>query len=132
MDNRISCPPEQAHSNGKPGESHVGIMPTSPVVTTEREAWHMHADQLVAWTLQHLVNRTDVYGRYTDSKSGQFTAKDGLTAQVLMRHFWATTRNDVIGLHTTAAEEIDGVVKSTCRWSTNDIDQHDPKVAGST
>jgi putative DNA primase/helicase len=78
--------------------------------------------------MKHLVNRTDIYGRY--NKDGKpFTAKDGLTPEKIARHFRPITSGDILGLHSTAAEELqdaDGktVVSCTCRWAAIDVDHH--------
>ena len=108
---------------GKAKPCHANFGPISP----EGEAWRKQAGELVAWTERHLVNRTDIYGCYMTDGS-QFTAKDGLTPKILAKHFRPITAADIIGLHTTAAEQVDGpsgpVVSSTCRWTTNDIDHH--------
>jgi hypothetical protein len=74
------------------------------------------------------VNRTDIYGRYNkDSKP--FTAKDGLTPDKITRHFRPRTPADILGLHSTAAAQIQGpdgklIVSCTCKWVANDIDHH--------
>ncbi len=108
-------------TKARPGHANLG--PISP----EGEAWYKRSTKLVEWVTDHLINRVDVYGRYA-ADGGQFTAKDGLTPKVLDRHFRPITAADIIGLHTTTAEEVDGpdgpVVSSTCRWVTNDIDHH--------
>jgi putative DNA primase/helicase len=97
-------------------------------LTPESEAWWKRWEDLTPYVMKHLVNRTDIYGRY--NKDGKpFTAKDGLTPDKITRHFRPRTPADILGLHSTAAEEIQGpdgklIVSCTSKWVCNDIDHH--------
>lgn len=97
--------------------------------------WIARADALAAWAWSHLVNRCDCWGGYrppedwgrefrrqdnTTGKLGQTTTNKGqLTPEILVRHFRACGRADVIGLHSTSPE-------NTCRWGALDVDHHGP------
>jgi hypothetical protein len=93
------------------------------------------AGQLAAWALSRLVNRTDAWGGYrppeewgkeftrpdgTTGKLGQTTTRKGqLTEAVLVRHFQARGRADVVGLHSTSPA-------GTSLWGALDVDWHGP------
>jgi hypothetical protein len=102
--------------------------PTKVEITPEGEAWRKRWEELTPYVMKYLVNRTDIYGRY--NKDGKpFTAKDGLTPEKITRHFRPITPGDILGLHSTAAEELQGpdgkaIVSCTCKWVANDIDHH--------
>lgn len=88
-------------------------------------AWRASFDELACWAWRHLVNRRDVFGgQYVDDSGAirRTTRRDGLTREVLYRHFAAARTEDVIGLHATAPDE-------TCRWLAVDIDAHDGQGA---
>jgi putative DNA primase/helicase len=96
----------------------------------ESEAWRDASFKLVLFTLDHLVNRTDIYGGYKRDGS-PITAKDGLDHAKLDLHFRPRTSADIIGLHAIAAEEIVGpdgqpIVQNTSKSCNNDIDHHSP------
>jgi hypothetical protein len=106
------------------------VAPAQIELTPEACAWRDRSQELTDWTMAHMVNRTDVYGRYRDD-GGVFTAKDGLTSETINRHLRTVTQKDIIGLHTTIADSIQGpdggaIVSCTSKWSCNDIDHHDP------
>lgn len=91
--------------------------------------WHERAPELAEWTMRHLVNRTDVWGRYVrkdgatqvvtapfrDERGKVFLDHDSLT-----KHFRARTGAGVLGLHAAGADR-------TARWFAIDIDLHDPE-----
>ena len=100
------------------------------MIDTPAFAWGNAAPRLAAWTQEHLVNRTDVYGRYTPEawrepgKSNNYTAPkkeqriDGaLTMEIIKRHFRGEDRGHLIGLHAISRG-------STCRSLVVDIDRH--------
>jgi hypothetical protein len=91
-----------------------GVNVRSPAI-----AWHEQAFQLAQWAWERLANRFDAWGEYRpseevgkpwekDGRKGvlgeQKTAKGKLTQARLMRHFKATGRTDVVGLHTAGAD----------------------------
>jgi hypothetical protein len=92
----------------------------------EPRAWRDRSVELTDYALKYLVNQTYLYGCY--GQRGPFTAKDGLTRAKIDRHFRPITPSDIIGLHSTLAEEIEGpdgpIVNCSCRWIAVDIDHH--------
>ena len=98
-------------------------------------AWAAQADELARWAFARLVVRSDAWGGYrppeewgkeylkqdgTTGKLGQTTTRKGrLTEALLERHFRATERGDLIGLHSTSAD-------NTSLWGEVDIDWHGP------
>lgn len=100
--------------------------------TEGTKAWHLNAERLTVWALQHLKNRNDAYGQYLSlqqrtEKRKAVTKREDATHDVLLQHFSADDPGDLIGLHTTSPE-------NTCRWLAVDIDQHSenysPEAAG--
>ncbi len=99
------------------------------------DAWAERAEDLACWTWTRLVNRTDAYGGYRPPEKWgkEFRRRDGtigklgpttthkrpVTPAVLVRHFRARGRADVIGLHTSS-------LLGTCLWGAVDIDWHGP------
>jgi putative DNA primase/helicase len=107
----------------------VGTDPpnTIDIFNEEARAWRKRANELIEYVFKYLVNRTDIYGRY--GQRGPFTAKDGLTREKIDWHFRPVTPSNILGLHSTLAEEIEGsdgqpIVNCTCRWIAVDIDHH--------
>lgn len=95
-------------------------------------AWQQNANTLAAFVFERMVNRTDVWGAYTSSRarssdpkaSKSYTApakrnrgKVVLTPDVIEGHFARRDIGDVIGLHSTSAD-------NTCRWTAADVDRH--------
>jgi hypothetical protein len=85
---------------------------------------------LSRWALTHLVNRVDCFGAYLNPDA-VYTSKDILTPEILEAHFAATGPDQIIGAHSTVAEEIEGpdgetLVSCTSKWICNDIDWHNP------
>jgi hypothetical protein len=88
---------------------------------------------VAAWTLARLVNRTDAWGEYrpaweigrtytrADGTTGtlgeQKTCKGHLALPRLVRHYRATGRADIAGLHSADAN-------NQGKWGALDIDQH--------
>jgi putative DNA primase/helicase len=95
---------------------------------SEADAWLQHSDALAAWSLKHLVNRTDAWGKYK-TNGGQYTAKNGeLSAGMLDAHFRATSSGPIMGLHAIGwgPEPADGEPRQTLsRWGLIDIDRHE-------
>jgi hypothetical protein len=92
----------------------------------EAAYWAGRADELAAWAWSRLVNRTDVWGGYypgcgaTRQTTHPRVARRGkvpLTRAVLERHFAARSTGDLVGLHTTSADNLS-------RWVAVDIDKH--------
>jgi hypothetical protein len=90
---------------------------TSPTPAAANE-WAERADDLAAWAGRRLVNRTDRWGEYP-AAGGQATARGTLTPARLARHFRATGRADLLGLHTAGPDNqsLGGAI---------DIDVHGP------
>jgi hypothetical protein len=94
--------------------------------------WREQAPRLAAWVLTHLVNRTDVWGRYVRRKSddgepgiGVVTApfrdergKVFLDLESLEKHFKVRSGSGVLGVHSASSDQ-------TSRWLAIDIDRHD-------
>jgi len=104
------------------------------------EEWRQRSAELAAWTMRHMVNRTDVWGRYTakkyretgDGRSHAITApfrdergKVFLNASSLEKHFKTRLVSGVLGLHSTSAD-------LTSRWLAIDIDLHDEDELSTT
>jgi hypothetical protein len=98
--------------------------------------WRERAGELAAWTMTHLVNRTDVWGRYLPKKhrtNAEGVRNNAITAPFreergkvflgessLEKHFKARSVGGVLGLHAASAD-------NTSRWLAIDIDLHDPE-----
>lgn len=97
--------------------------------------WRRRAPELAAWTMKHLVNRTDVWGRYLakqnrrdlpgGGKNKAITApfreergKVFLGESSLVKHFKASHGGGILGLHSVAAD-------FSSRWMAIDVDLHD-------
>jgi hypothetical protein len=102
--------------------------PAKVEITPEAETWRTRWKELTSYTMKYMVNRPDVYGRY--NKGGRpYTCKTTLTPDIVSRHFRPRTPQDLIGLHTTQAMQIEGPdgAPITCclsRWAAIDIDYH--------
>ncbi len=98
------------------------------------EQWRARAAELAEWTMKHLVNRTDVWGRYLSQRARErddrptnhavtvpFRDERGkvlLGISSLEKHYRTRDVGGVLGLHSTSAE-------LTSRWFAIDIDRHD-------
>jgi hypothetical protein len=98
------------------------------------DEWRERASELAGWTMSHLVNRTDVWGRYLSERQrqGEFGLKNKaitapfreergkvfLNTTSLEKHFKTRNVGGVLGLHSTGAD-------LTSRWLGIDIDLHD-------
>ena len=93
--------------------------------------WGERATELAAWAMTHLVNRTDVWGRYVrrkdDDASRVVTApfrnergKVFLDADSLRKHFRTRQPGGQLGVHSASRD-------LTSRWLAIDIDLHDPE-----
>jgi len=99
-------------------------------------AWRSRAEELAAWTVRRLVNRTDSWGGYRpDHEIGrEFARSDGTTGKLgaqrtlwgelvlalLVRHYRARDRSRIIGLHSASANNL-------TKWGALDIDWHGPE-----
>ncbi len=100
------------------------------------EEWKSRAEELAAWSMEHLVNRRDVWGQYIPLNQRKMTpngrvmnaltlpakdmrGRDMVTLEKLTRHYRALQVGHVIGLHAASAE-------NTSRWIAVDVDLHDP------
>ncbi len=91
---------------------------------TQAAAWHSRSDELAQWTLCRLVNRMDVWGAYGGDGTWTAPAKNNrgvktLTLEIVRQHFQATSRSQVIGLHSGSPGP-----ESTALWCAADIDSH--------
>lgn len=123
---RDKCPAEIVTTTGD-------IIPTRrgrSMLDLLGNAWQQEASRLAQWTLERLVNRTDVYGSYLplgSRKAGQsnnYTAPGNgqrvpgaLTAEIIEEHYRGNDQGDLIGVHAIAPD-------CTCKWLLIDIDQH--------
>ena len=101
------------------------------------EEWKQRAPELAEWTMQHMVNRKDVWGQYSvltpneRIKEGRsykamtlprkdMRGDDMVTIDKLTRHFASRHHHkpQIIGLHTKSKED-------TSLWLGIDIDCHD-------
>jgi hypothetical protein len=94
--------------------------------------WHQRSDELADWVLSHLVNRSDVWGRYARARgeagesqirvvTAPFREERGkvfLGVDSLKKHFKVRTGSGVLGVHGASADQ-------TSRWMAVDIDRHD-------
>ena len=91
--------------------------------------WHERAPELAEWVLGHLVNRTDVWGRYVRRKGDETTrvvtapfrderGKVFLDVDSLRKHFRTRAPAGQLGIHSCSPD-------LTSRWLAIDIDLHD-------
>lgn len=98
--------------------------------------WSDRSSELADWTMERLVNRTDVWGRYLSPKYRQMgedgkTKNKAITAPFkqergktflqktsLEKHFRARHGGGILGVHSASKE-------GTSRWLALDIDLHD-------
>lgn len=93
--------------------------------------WRERAPELAQWTMQNLVNRTDVWGRYVAKKYRETTANHAITAPFrdergkvflnkssLEKHYKTQLVSGVLGLHSTSSD-------LSSRWLAVDVDLHD-------
>ncbi len=100
------------------------------------DEWRERAAELAVWTMTHMVNRTDVWGRYLPKKHRKVDDKgvrnNAITAPFrdergkvflgpssLEKHFKTRSAGGVLGVHSTSTV-------LTSRWLAIDIDLHDP------
>jgi hypothetical protein len=87
----------------------------------ETDEWKLKALALADWTIERLVNRTDVYGRYRKDGSAVTAPPKGargrkfLTREHLADHYRGDPGH-LVGLHTTSPE-------NTSKWGAIDIDR---------
>ena len=88
--------------------------------------WSERASELAQWTLTHLVNRTDAWGRYHRRKGDDTTlavtapfrderGKSFLDLDSLRKHFRRRQASGQLGLHSASSD-------LTSRWLAIDID----------
>jgi hypothetical protein len=91
--------------------------------------WRERAKELAAWVMRHMVNRTDVWGRYVRKRGSdghqaltvpfkEERGKSFLDESSLEKHFKVRTGNGVLGLHSASPDQ-------SSRWLAFDIDLHD-------
>src|SRR5262245_29305390 len=91
--------------------------------------WAARAPELAEWTMTHLVNRTDVWGRYVRRKSDDALqvvtvpfrderGKTFLDHDSLRKHFKNRQPSGQLGVHSSSSD-------LTSRWLAVDIDLHD-------
>jgi hypothetical protein len=91
--------------------------------------WCDRAPELADWVMTHLVNRTDVWGRYVRRKGDDTTqvvtapfrderGKVFLDHDSLRKHFRTRQPSGQLGLHSASSD-------FTSRWLALDIDRHD-------
>jgi hypothetical protein len=97
------------------------------------EEWLHYADRLAEWTMEHLVNRRDVWSQYI-VKNGEVgvvmlpvkerrkSGAEMVTMNKLRRHYSGRAISHLIGLHSISDH-------STCKWFAIDIDLHDENVS---
>jgi hypothetical protein len=127
------APPEDSRPDGGTTDTPSPAGRTRPASGDPAAAWRAHAADLARWTLDRLVNRTDVWGGYyrdrddagnwvtcqTTHPRRAHRGKRFLTEAILTRHYRAFGTSDVAGAHSTSLENtsISGAV---------DIDRHGP------
>ena len=90
--------------------------------------WYERAPELAEWVMAHLVNRTDVWGRYTRRKSDETSravtvpfrderGKSFLDVDSLRKHFRTRQPGGQLGIHSAGSD-------LTSRWLAIDIDLH--------
>jgi hypothetical protein len=102
-------------------------------------AWQKRADWLARWTLSHLVNRHDLWGRYfplekrSPGPHGEpiisrlapsSPKKRGvlqLSERALIRHYRGADVGDLIGLHSASGN-------NHSRWMAIDLDRHNKDI----
>ena len=103
--------------NDTPGDKHLHEV---------RAAWSSAAGALAAWTIAHLVNRTDRAGSYYREPAGtvltvtvptEGPTRGFVTEALVERHFFATNPEHVLGFHALG-------VDSMGKWAALDIDAH--------
>jgi hypothetical protein len=98
--------------------NRIDVQPVDPIAA----AWHDRAPELAKWAYTRLVNRTDAYGAYrrvedigreytlTNGSKGtlgsQLTVRSRVTQALLLRHFRAHDRSEIIGLHTAGRDNL--------------------------
>jgi hypothetical protein len=92
--------------------------------------WSDRATELAEWVMTHMVNRTDVWGRYVRRKGDEATqvvtvpfrderGKVFLDVDSLRKHFRTRQPSGQLGLHSASSD-------LTSRWLAIDVDRHDP------
>jgi len=121
------------------GKSSVKLVDDFPEFAEDRrlhwiaEEWLRYADRLAEWTMEHLVNRRDVWSQYV-VKNGEVgvvmlpvkerrkSGAEMVTMNKLRRHYSGRAISHLIGLHSISDH-------STCKWFAVDIDLHDETIA---
>ena len=92
--------------------------------------WFERAPELAEWVMTHMVNRTDIWGRYVRRKTDETTqvvtapfrderGKVFLDHDSLRKHFRSRQPSGQLGLHSASSD-------LTSRWLAIDVDRHDP------
>lgn len=98
--------------------------------------WCDSALELATWVMTHMVNRTDVWGRYHRRKGQDQTfvvtvpfrqerGKSFLDVDSLRKHFRRRQPSGQLGLHSASGD-------LSSRWLAIDIDLHDPEEGTAT
>ena len=97
------------------------------------QEWVRYAPQLAEWTMEHLVNRRDVWSQYI-IKNGEVSVvmlpikerrkigAEMITMRKLIRHYSGRAIPHLIGLHSISDH-------NTCKWFAIDIDLHNELIA---
>jgi hypothetical protein len=97
------------------------------------QEWARYAPELAEWTMEHLVNRRDVWSQYI-IKNGEVSVvmlpikerrkigAEMITMRKLVRHYTGRAIPHLIGLHSISDH-------STCKWFAVDIDLHNEEIA---
>ena len=94
------------------------------------QAWSQESSRLTQWTLERLVNRTDIYRIYRPMSHRQDDLCNSLTlpwkereqipgtltSTIIEKHYQDSSHSNLIGLYAISAE-------CTCKWFMIDIDQ---------
>lgn len=97
------------------GIPQLDLNPTT--MPSEARDWHENAKKLTDWTLEHMVNRPDIYGYYYNAEGIiRGIKKDGSVNDTLINGHFAGDKT--IGLYTTSVDD-------RCRWLAIDMDRHE-------
>ena len=111
----------------------LGTNTMAPYFDRIASEWRERAKELAEWSMQHMVNRTDVWGRYlaknqrnkggvrNNAITAPFREERGkvfLNATSLEKHYKARKVSGILGVHSTSSD-------NTSRWLAIDIDLHE-------
>lgn len=98
-------------------------------VRKDAQCWHNEAERLADWALERIFVRTTRFGGYYTNREGELATstrpnegcKEEFSRDVVIRHFRATRREDVLGAHPLTPGNSLGC------WVVADIDAHNPE-----